>query len=532
MKSKGRFHLLTLTLIAVLLCTSAVIVALRNPTPAKAASVPTGLHVVGNLIEDGSGHVIIPHGVNRMGGEYACLSGLSFDGPITQTVVNAMLSWDVNIVRVPLNEDCWLGINNLPASPLTSTQYRSDVMSWVNLLNANGIIAILDLHWVNSGTNQANGQTPMTDLDHAPAFWTSVASTFKSNSSVMFDLFNEPFVNTSFPPNATDWSCWKNGSTAAQTAPCTSVGYAVAGMQTLVNTVRATGATNILLLGGLAYSNDLTGWLANEPTDPDHNLVASQHIYPTNPCGNNTTYPFPSCLDTQVAPVKAQVPVIAGEIGEYDCAATFINTVMAWYDAHGIGYMAWTWNGYNCGSTPALITTQNGTSGTPTAYGQGYMTHLLALGGSPVTPTPAPTSTPTPTPTSGTNPTPTPTRGTTPTPTPTASGGGGGSCSIHYAITNQWTGGFQAGLTITNTGSTTLSGWSLVFSFANGQKISQIWNASDTQAGSKVTVANLSYDGTIAPGASLSSVGFLGNWSGTNAAPTAFTLNGSSCTVV
>jgi hypothetical protein len=376
MEGKGRFRLLTFVFVTLLLCSTVAIVVLRAPAAARAASVPTGLHVVGNQIEDGSGRAIVPHGVNRMGGEYACLSGLSFDGPINQTVVNAMLSWDVNIVRIPMNEDCWLGINNLPASPLTSTQYRADVMSWVNLLNANGIIAILDLHWANSGTNQASGQTPMTDLDHSPAFWTSVANTFKSNSSVLFDLFNEPFVNTSFPPNATDWSCWKNGSTAAQTSPCTSVGYAVAGMQTLVNTVRATGATNIIMLGGLSYSNDLTGWLANEPTDPLHDLVASQHIYPTNPCGNNTTFPFPSCLDTQVAPVKAVVPVLAGEIGEYDCASTFINTVMAWYDAHGIGYLAWTWNGYNCSTTPALITTQDGTSGTPTAYGQGYMTHL------------------------------------------------------------------------------------------------------------------------------------------------------------
>lgn len=153
MKSKGRFRLLTFVVVSLVLCSTVAIVVLRTPTTTKAASVPTGLHVVGNQIEDGSGRVIIPHGVDRMGGEYACLSGLSFDGPINQTVVNAMLSWDINIVRIPMNEDCWLGINNLPASPLTSAQYRTDVMTWVNLLNANGIIAILDLQWVNSGTN-------------------------------------------------------------------------------------------------------------------------------------------------------------------------------------------------------------------------------------------------------------------------------------------------------------------------------------------------------------------------------------------
>ncbi len=521
MKSNGRFSLLITLVTALLLLSAGTVVMFRTPTLARAASVPTGLHVVGNQIEDGSGRAIIPHGVNRMGGEYACLSGLSFDGPINQTVVNAMLSWDVNIVRIPMNEDCWLGINNLPAAPLTMAQYRTDVMSWVNLLNANGIIAILDLHWVNGGTNQATGQTPMTDLDHAPAFWTSVANTFKNNSSVLFDLFNEPFVNTSFPPNSTDWSCWKNGSTAPQTSPCSNVGYAVAGMQTLVNTVRATGATNIIMLGGLSFSNDLTGWLANKPTDPMNNLVAAQHIYPTNPCGNNSTFPFPSCLDSQVAPVKAQVPVLAGEIGEYDCASSFINTVMAWYDAHGIGYMAWTWNGYNCGSTPALITTQDGTSGTPTAYGQGYMAHLLALGGSQSTPTPTSTATPTPT------------RTGTATPTPTPTQVAGTHCSVHYAITNQWQTGFGATFTITNTGTTAINGWSLHFSFANGQTITQLWNGSYTQSGSAVTITNLSYNATIPAGSQASSEpGFNGTWSGTNSAPTAFTLNGTACSVV
>src|SRR4029077_2175728 len=129
-------------------------------------------------------------------------------------------------------------------------------------------------------------------------------------------------------------------------------------------------------------------------SDPLHDLVASQHIYPTNPC--ITT----SCLASEVAPVKAQVPVLVGEIGEYDCSSSFINGIMPWYDSEGIGYLAWTWNGYDCSTTPSLITTQDGTSGTPTAYGQGFMTHLLALGGNPVA-TPTPGTTPIPTPTKG-----------------------------------------------------------------------------------------------------------------------------------
>ncbi len=135
--------------------------------------------------------------------------------------------------------------------------------------------------------------------------------------------------------------------------------------------------------------------------------------------------------------------------------------------------------------------------------------------------------TPTPTPTQGTTPTPTPTQGITPTPV------SGASCSVHYAITNQWQGGFGASVTITNTGTTPINGWSLKFSFPNGQTITQLWNGSYTQSGSAVTISNVSYNGTILAGGTLSSPpGFNGTWNGTNAAPTSFTLNGMSCTTV
>jgi len=511
MSSKGRHRFSLLILIALLVGSVSAIMALRSPGPVRAASVPTGLHVVGNQLEDGSGHSVVLHGVDRMGMEYQCTKSATnaptdFDGPVDQTTVSNMLAWGINSVRVPLNEDCWLGINGFPANNHTSAQYQSDVVSWVNMLNANGLVVILDLHWNNSGANQATGQQQMTDLDHAPAFWTSVATTFKSNSSVIFDLYNEP--------HDISWSCWLSGSTAAQSGACSGVGFAVAGMQNLINTVRATGATNVLMLGGLAWSNDLSQWLANKPSDPQNNLVASVHIYNFNACSNS------SCWDAQIAPVAAQVPVIGGEIGENDCASSFINTLMSWFDSHGIGYLAWTWTATNnCGGTPALISDW---TGTPTGYGAGYKAHLLSLG----TPTPTPTHTPTATPTSTPSPTPTPTSTPTPTPTPT----GGAACRVQYAITNQWPGGFGANLTITNTGTTTITGWNLVFAFPNGQTITQIWNGTFTQSGATVTITNLSYNATIAPGATLSSPpGFNGAWSGSNQAPTSFTLNGSHC---
>ena len=251
MKSKGRFRLLAFIVVALLISSAAIATVVHSSTPAHAAGAPTGLHVVGNQLQDGSGHVIVPHGVNHMGGEYSCISsgGHTFDGPVDQTGISAMLTWGITIVRIPLNEDCWLGINGQPSDGTTAAQYRQDVMNYVNLLNANGIIAILDLHWTAPGTQIASGQLPMPDANHAPAFWTSVATTFKGNSSVIFDLYNEPYPGFN-NATTTGWSCWLNGSSAAQSIPCSDIGFAVAGMQSLVNAVRATGSTTPLMLGG------------------------------------------------------------------------------------------------------------------------------------------------------------------------------------------------------------------------------------------------------------------------------------------
>lgn len=155
-----------------------------------------------------------------------------------------------------------------------------------------------------------------------------------------------------------------------------------------------------------------------------------------------------------------------------------------------------------------------------------YNSVLTALGGTSVTPTPTvgvtPTATPTRTPTPSTTPTATPTA----TPTP----GTGGSCRVTYTV-NQWPGGFTAYLSVTNTSSTAINGWNLTFTFPSGQTITQIWNGSYTQSGGNVTITNLSYNASIAPGATLgSSPGFNGAWSGSNTSPTSFKLNGATCT--
>ncbi|MET7342063.1 cellulase family glycosylhydrolase [Streptomyces sp. NPDC005547] len=103
-----------------------------------------------------------------------------------------------------------------------------------------------------------------------------------------------------------------------------------------------------------------------------------------------------------------------------------------------------------------------------------------------------------------------------------------GSCSVGYKVVGQWQGGFQGEITIRNTGTAAIDGWTLGFAFANGQTITNMWGGTPTQTGGSVSVAPASYTATIAPNGTVT-VGFTGSQSGTNAAPAAFTLSGAAC---
>ncbi|MEV0786815.1 cellulase family glycosylhydrolase [Streptomyces sp. NPDC050423] len=105
----------------------------------------------------------------------------------------------------------------------------------------------------------------------------------------------------------------------------------------------------------------------------------------------------------------------------------------------------------------------------------------------------------------------------------------GVGCSVGYHVVGEWPDGFQAEITIRNTGTTAIDGWTLGFSFANGQTVTNMWGGTPTQTGGSVSVAPASYTSTIAADGSVT-VGFTGSQNGTNTAPTAFTLSGATCT--
>jgi hypothetical protein len=330
-----------------------------DSAPVTAWTTPPALRVAGHDLVNAAGKPVRLQGVNRSGTEYACIQGWGMgDGPRDSASVEAMRAWKINVVRVPLNESCWLGTDGVKPE-YGGANYQQMVADWVGLLTRRGMVVILELHWIGAGTTSEAGQKPMPVRATTPLFWSQVAARFKGNESVIFDLFNEPFPDSNRDSEEA-WRCWRDGGS------CAGMAYVAAGMQELVDTVRATGAGNVIMLGGVQYANALSGWLSHRPTDPMHRLAASWHVYDFNACNNV------ACWNAKVAPVAAQVPLVVGEVGDNTSGSAFVTSVMDWVEAHHGSELAWVWNVW--GSPLDLIASYDGT---PTTYGRTFRTRFL-----------------------------------------------------------------------------------------------------------------------------------------------------------
>jgi cellulase/cellobiase CelA1 len=101
------------------------------------------------------------------------------------------------------------------------------------------------------------------------------------------------------------------------------------------------------------------------------------------------------------------------------------------------------------------------------------------------------------------------------------------ACRVTYG-TNVWNGGFTANVTVANTGTAAVNGWTLGFTLPSGQAITSSWNAALTGTSGAVTARNIAWNGAIPAGGS-TSFGFQGTYGGSFARPASFTLNGATC---
>ena len=315
-----------------------------------------GLHVRGDQIVDASGRRVRLIGFNNSGAEYTCQEGGGIfdtpDGTLMPSIVAAMAAWTgANAVRLPVNEQCWLGLGGVKAAD-AGAAYRLAIERYVSLLTAHDFAVILDLAGTAPGQGASVNQEAMPDA-HSVAFWRSAAAAFRENTAVVFDLFNEPWPYGS-ADTAAAWSCWRNGG-CVETSQNGGARYRAVGMQQLIDVVRSTGAANIVVAEGIQYAETVGQWLRYRPSDPTGNLIASVHVYSFNACSNVR------CYNGAMRQVAARVPLFIGEFGPdltvaYDttldqsCPPTdigrtgFDSALLSWALQNGVSWTAWSWN--------------------------------------------------------------------------------------------------------------------------------------------------------------------------------------------
>lgn len=309
--------------------------------------------VSGNKILNAQGQQVLLHGVDRPSLEWSC-SGTDVNGNATGIPASDFTTmrntWNADAVRIAVSEDRWL-----PGTKDYCSSYQNTVKAAVQNAENAGLIVIIDLHWSDQGSNTTtSGQQCMPD-QNSVTFWQQVASLYKGDQNVWFEMYNEPY-----PPGANQaaqWSTWQNGGSVTCTA---TVGggqgtWNAPGMQTLVNTIRGTGANNIVLAGGLAYSSVLNG----VPQLTGGNVAYVIHIYRQNSTWSTSGW------DYQFGTTSATVPVVATEFGDQVCdGQAFDQGLLSYFHSHNVGYTAWAWFVSQCNFTSIITDAAGDCAGT------------------------------------------------------------------------------------------------------------------------------------------------------------------------
>jgi endoglucanase len=352
------------------------------------------VRVQGNHLIDASGNILQLRGVDVSGLEFAPIDGSP--GPDgwggQKPNLPAIAAWKANALRIPLNEASYLGYtcydppNGTTHNPDPMGDYKQLVQQIVSDATALGWYVILDLHKnAPKGTVDGNlveiapesaTQNQMADSDNSLAFWTAIANDFKGYPNVIFDLFNEPYFDNVVAPSGVSganvaWTILHDGGTNTlfYGANITfTQDWTSAGMQALVNAVRATGATNVVMSAGVSWAQDNSQWVQFAPTDPLKQLALSWHAYPmygaafgssgyTNP-GFTQGYAWAQDV------LDAGYPIIIGETGDQSSNGTttapFLAVLLPWADQRNVSVIGWSWNAWGS-SDDDLIKDANGT---------------------------------------------------------------------------------------------------------------------------------------------------------------------------
>ncbi|MER7589002.1 cellulase family glycosylhydrolase [Micromonospora sp. NPDC127501] len=422
--------------------------------PAHAAA---GFSVAGGKLYDANGAEFIMRGVNHAHTWYPQQTSSFAD-------VKAL---GANTVRVVLSSgDRWTRNTN------------ADVANVISLCKANRLICVLEVHDTTGYGEQSGAIT----LDRAVDYWLSLADVLVGQERyVIVNIGNEPYGNQNYASWATD-----NANA--------------------IKRLRAGGLTHTIMVDAPNWGQDWSFTMRDNAAsvfaaDPARNTVFSIHMY--------GVFDTAAEISDYLGRFRtAGLPIVVGEFGfNHSDGNPDEDTILAYSQANGIGWLGWSWSG-NGGGVEYLDLATNFNPASLTDWGQRLFNGVNGIrqtareasvfGGTPPPTTPPPTTPPP----------------TTPPPTTPPPAGG---CTATYTVTNQWQGGFQGEVRVT-AGARAITGWSAGWTFANGQRVTQSWNVALTSSGTTVTARNTDYNGRLAAGAS-ASFGFLGSWTGTNSLP-------------
>lgn len=329
--------------------------ATSTPEPPRFAA----LQIVGRQIVDTHNRVVTLIGANRSSLEYLCAG----DGHFQLADFDAMRSWGINIVRIPLSSEFWANGGN------TCPGYRRTVKAAVANAEQAGLYVMLDLQWnapfdVSDDPQSGGGQYPLPDTGKDVAFWQDIATLYRRDPAVLFDLFGEP--------HDVSWDAWyKGGQVGTQLFRGNKPQggyrtYQAIGMLDLATKVRAIAPQNLILISGQDWGFDLS-------QVPSYPIQLTNILYSTHPFDYVTKEPgdWPRAFGN----LSQNLSVIAAEFGAYNCQIGYVANAIAYFKAKQMSWLAWGWGAGSC-SSPSLLADWAGTPTIP--YGEYLRQQMLA----------------------------------------------------------------------------------------------------------------------------------------------------------
>lgn len=286
------------------------------------AAITPKFNTQGNKIIDGSGNAYTFRGVNR-----GSLASTSTGWYLGYSDFNWMHNWGSNIVRLLVSDRFWLS-NMCQYDP----NYKATVDQMVKWINGQGMVADIALFNTTEGSTcpSYDFKLPKMDDTFSINFWQDAAARYKDNPLVVFEPVNEP--------HDVSGDIWRNGGTVD--------GWQAVGLQQLYNTIRSTGAQNLILIDGTGYSSNIL--VAQSEAIDGYGIVYAPHGYcndqqsPQACAGGALNQNMANNID----PIQPYYPIVFTEFGKNhmsDSAPTYNRNFLSYANGHGYGWIAYQW---------------------------------------------------------------------------------------------------------------------------------------------------------------------------------------------